>query len=177
MYQTLYVFCSIVLADNICTDIGRNVKLTHLKSHHHHSHLSKWGRHKMSSSIVHHSKSHYEPITVHCWIYTSLITCHLTRSSAIASSSCQSSCANRHSTWPGSRLPRRSLHSRGLIWQVISHFNVLIRCAMSVTLVRHLHSHSFYSHICFQTIHPCFLVRSSRYFTHLHKTPHLTDCR
>jgi hypothetical protein len=62
----------------------------------------------------------------------------------LASSSCQSSCANRHSAWPEGVL-RRGLHSKTrlplrlsvlrLIWPAHYHFSVLIRCAMSVTLV------------------------------------------
>jgi hypothetical protein len=64
----------------------------------------------------------------------------------LASSFCQPSCVNRHSTWrPTLRLPRCGLHSRTrlpqrssvlrLIWPVHCHFSMLIRCDMSATLV------------------------------------------
>jgi hypothetical protein len=80
------------------------------------------------------------PSTARHW--TSPIVRHLARSSALTSSSSQTSCANRHSTWPegvlhyiyresasNPRLTQRLTVVR-LIWPAHSYFSMLIRCAM-----------------------------------------------
>jgi hypothetical protein len=112
---------------------------------------------------------HHQPTTVHCWAYASPISRHLARSSATRIQ-LQPSCANRHSTWPEDvphyvyldavstpefvtfNLPQR-LSVLWLIWPAHCHFSMLIRCAMSVTLVKlNLNLLSKINKVCFKCI-------------------------
>jgi hypothetical protein len=53
----------------------------------------------------------------------------------LASSSCQPSCANRHSTWPEG-VPHYVYHDAVSTPELLyCHFSMLIRCAMLLTLV------------------------------------------
>jgi hypothetical protein len=86
---------------------------------------------KLNNLDHHHHHHHHQPITVHC---IQLLPAVLRKSSL-------------HLAWgrPTLRLPRRGLHSRTrlpqrlsvrrLIWPAHCHFSMLIRCAMSVTLL------------------------------------------
>jgi hypothetical protein len=65
----------------------------------------------------------------------------------LASSSCKPSCANPHSCWPEGVLHyvyRHAVSSPELIY--LSHFSILIRCAMSVTLVLVFNLHQCIHH-------------------------------